>query len=136
MTAELAEQVLAREGRHSLSVRRAASLTELRSERLGDEHDSRSCITVFDAGSFLLGEALEASDPLPEDWSVTTDSIAAEIAWLWPADELVLFKSCAHPAPGDWTRAADEGAVDQAFPPRAARLPYVTWVDLRTNYGV
>lgn len=89
-------------------------------------------LLVFDAARFL--ETLEPTLPgerLPASWDVTSDSIAARIAGLLEARELVLIKSCGagrQAAPFD--AAANAGIVDRAFPHFARRLRRVTFVDL------
>jgi aspartokinase-like uncharacterized kinase len=90
---------------------------------------------IFDPGSFLrAAESMLPGEPLPHDWSVTTDSIAARVAECWPADELVLLKSC---DPGPWTQFADLaecGYVDRHFPTVARRLPMpIRFVNLRSS---
>ncbi|HET6879704.1 MAG TPA: hypothetical protein VFI31_06105 [Pirellulales bacterium] len=69
--------------------------------------------------------------PLPECWSVTSDSIAARAAELCQADELVLLKS-ALPPPGESpAELATIGYVDAYFPRASRKLPRVCYVDLR-----
>jgi aspartokinase-like uncharacterized kinase len=88
---------------------------------------------VFDPGPFLhAAEPQFPGEPLPHDWSVTTDSIAARVAECWPAEELVLLKSG---DPGLWTQFADLaecGYVDGHFPTVARRLQIpIRFVNLR-----
>jgi len=80
-----------------------------------------------------------ASDPpsrsrrLPPSWSVTSDSIAASVAWAVNAAELVLLKSCLPAAEGGTTRAqaATAGYVDPYFPRSARHVGRVRAVNLR-----
>jgi len=70
---------------------------------------------------------------LPHCWDVTSDSIAARLAVLLRADELVLLKSG---LPTDRTtlqEAADTGYVDRHFPAAAAELTRIRCVNLRSG---
>jgi len=69
--------------------------------------------------------------PLPHSWSVTSDSIAARIAQVLPAGELVLLKS-ADP-PGD--AATRPPYVDEYFATAAQGLNRVRFVNLRRFAG-
>lgn len=90
-------------------------------------------ILVFDAET-LLGarEAKLNARDLPRDWTVTSDSIAAWLAELLEADELVLLKSASRPA-GGFKELAAAGYVDDFFPQAAERLNAVRFVNLRAN---
>lgn len=58
---------------------------------------SEQLIPLIDASTFLREERGRLSPdikPLPESWDVTSDSIAAWITRVWPAERLVLLKSC------------------------------------------
>ncbi len=91
-------------------------------------------ILILDPVRMLLdGEPPLPSAALPRDWNTTSDSIAAHVAQLSEADELVLLKS-ALPRAGDcrnWRSAAAIGFVDAHFPSIAASLPAVRCVNLR-----
>jgi aspartokinase-like uncharacterized kinase len=65
--------------------------------------------------------------PLPHCWDVTSDSIAAWLAGLWRADELVLLKSRL-PTGGS---AADNELLDPYFCRVAASIPSIRCVNLR-----
>jgi aspartokinase-like uncharacterized kinase len=65
--------------------------------------------------------------PLPASWQVTSDSIAARLAEVLEAEELVLLKSS---PPPDGEPVAS-GYVDQLFTATAAALPRVRFVNLR-----
>jgi aspartokinase-like uncharacterized kinase len=88
---------------------------------------------VFDPSQFL--ETLEPvldGDRLPASWDVTSDSIAARIAWLLRASELVLLKSCLPlRAATTLEQASDSGHVDRGFSRFAAGLSRVRFVNLR-----
>lgn len=69
--------------------------------------------------------------PLPASWQVTSDSIAARLAELCGACELVLLKS-ALPETASAAAAASSGYVD-TFLPRAVSLPHIRCVNLRDD---
>jgi len=69
-------------------------------------------------------EAILGVSPLPPDWSVSSDSIAARAAKLLGADELVLLKSTL-------ATAGEADYVDGYFAAAAASLRRVRFVDLR-----
>ena len=71
-----------------------------------------------------------SSSELPHTWDATSDSIAASIAQCWPADELVLIKSCDPPA-ADQIADEKQTAVDAHFHVAAAGLDRIGWVNLR-----
>ena len=87
---------------------------------------------VFAVEDFLrMAEPHCAGPPLPHDWSVTSDSIAARLATAVGAAELVLLKST-RIAPGtSQAAAAATGLVDEYFPRAACTVPRVRWVNLR-----
>lgn len=49
---------------------------------------------LLDSNAFLAAEPAGMVPPMPEDWSVTSDSIAGFITLNWPASELVFCKAC------------------------------------------
>ncbi|PQO34105.1 hypothetical protein DTL21_11210 [Bremerella cremea] len=69
----------------------------------------------------------------PEDWNLTSDSIAAILAAYWQADRFVLCKSIDTPEGNNYQAWAEAGAVDLAFPAAARHLPSVEWVNLRAQ---
>lgn len=88
---------------------------------------------VFDPSAWLR-EVEPHTDgmPLPVGWEVTSDSIAARLATVLSADELVVLKSKL-PQNKDLLKMADDGYVDQAFPKFADALPAIRFVDLRES---
>lgn len=68
--------------------------------------------------------AMHGLSPLPADWSVSSDSIAARAAILLGADELVLLKSTL-------ATIGEANYVDGYFATAAASIPRVRFVDLR-----
>ena len=89
--------------------------------------------TLFDLAKWLRSE--EATLPgtrLPCQWEVTCDSIAARLAVVLAADELVLLKS-SWPDTQDpsLVALAEEGYIDRMFPLLAPELPPLRLVNLR-----
>ena len=77
--------------------------------------EQRSGCVVFDPRQFLLEvEPQAAGAHLPHDWTVTSDSIAARVAEVLNADELVLLKSADSPI-ASLTELAAQGYVDRHF---------------------
>jgi aspartokinase-like uncharacterized kinase len=71
------------------------------------------------------------SDPLPCSWNTTTDSIAARIASLLNADELVLLKSTNISSGITREQAASAGVVDPVFPHASQGLASIIAINLR-----
>jgi 5-(aminomethyl)-3-furanmethanol phosphate kinase len=90
-------------------------------------------VLVFDTRK-LLGEreATLNAPALPHDWTVTSDSIAAWLAELLKAEELVLLKSADRP-PGGLRELAAAGYVDAFFPQAAVSVGAVRFVNLRSH---
>jgi aspartokinase-like uncharacterized kinase len=91
-------------------------------------------VLVFDTRK-LLGEreATLNARTLPHDWTVTSDSIAAWLAEVLEADELVLLKS-GDPPPGGLRELAAAGYVDAFFPQAAERMGALHFVNLRSYF--
>jgi 5-(aminomethyl)-3-furanmethanol phosphate kinase len=106
----------------------AASLVSSLNEvhALGDDALCSFCVEDFMAQDRLRRDAL------PEDWSVTSDSISARLASALEADELVLLKSALPPPAADLGDLAAHGYVDAFFPSAAAGLR-VRCVNLRAD---
>ncbi len=87
---------------------------------------------IFDLQQFLREvEPTAAPAPIPHTWCVTTDSLAARVAELIAADELVLLKSALPPAQeNDYAALAAAGFVDQYFPQIPPRLRRITFCTL------
>ena len=87
--------------------------------------------TILDPWEFLRADANGAfGEPLPQSWTVTSDSIAARLVGVLVRRELVLMKSCPVPADLSPPALAKLGLVDDYFPQAAAGL-IVRWVNLR-----
>lgn len=86
---------------------------------------------IFDASQWLRGRS-----DIPQDWTLTSDSIAAIVANRIQADELVLLKSCR--LGFDATdvgihQLAQSGIVDRAFQDFSHEIPKVRLVNLRSK---
>jgi aspartokinase-like uncharacterized kinase len=80
-------------------------------------------IHVFDSGELLRNhEQRLPGQTLPHDWSVTSDSIAARVATILRAEELVLLKSREPPANASLRELAASGYVDSFFPTIAGQM--------------
>jgi aspartokinase-like uncharacterized kinase len=88
-------------------------------------------LSVFDPAPLLT--TVEATAPgtvLPHGWLVTSDSIAARLAEILRAGELVLLKSTL-PTAESVEQASKQGYVDEFLPTIARELPRVRCVNLR-----
>ena len=82
---------------------------------------------------FARDEEANSGQPLPHDWNVTSDSIAAWTAFRWPADELFLLKSVPMPINLSAQAASDQDLVDPYFPHIAKDLRKISWCNLRAT---
>src|SRR5207244_11083590 len=76
-------------------------------------------VPVLDAWCFALADERSA-DPLPHTWSTTSDSLAARVASVAGAPEVILLKSV--PVPANLEEASACGLVDPHFCKAAASL--------------
>jgi len=91
----------------------------------------QAATTIFDPREFLAAHEPDLPGrTLPHDWSVTSDSIAARLAAVVGAQELVLLKS-SDPPVASLAELAAADIVDSYFPVAAAGLPGVRIVNLR-----
>lgn len=94
--------------------------------------EERPTACVLDCEQFLRSrEAQSDGAPLTRDWKCTSDSIAARIAEVLHADELVLLKSTPLTSDANYQEAARLGLVDQHFPQAVKVLKQIRWVNLR-----
>ena len=89
---------------------------------------------LLDLATFARTESSVDSDPIPHNWEVTSDSLAAWVTLRWPANELVLLKSIPIPAGINVWQASQAGLVDSYFPQLAGRIPRIGWCDLRSPH--
>jgi aspartokinase-like uncharacterized kinase len=89
---------------------------------------------VFDPRAFLIDDEPHLpGGTLPRNWSVTSDSIAARLAAVLCAGELVLLKSADPPPHGALAELSAAGYVDAYFPQAARELTTaIRFVNLRT----
>lgn len=74
--------------------------------------------------SLMLADA----EAVPQNWSITSDSLAAWLAQQISAQALVLVKSCPVPQQADSTELARLGIVDPAFPEFTRRGCFASYV--------
>jgi len=87
---------------------------------------------IFDSREFLVTrEPQLAGTPLPHTWHATSDSIAARLAEVLSADELVLLKS-AEPPVADLAALAAAGYVDAHFPRAVRNVASIRFVNLHS----
>jgi hypothetical protein len=81
---------------------------------------------------FLTSEEARADgESLPHSWQVTSDSIAARLAQVTRAGELVLLKSALPRRGATWPDVVHEGLVDRYFPAAVTHVSQVRIVNLR-----
>ncbi len=87
-------------------------------------------VPILDLGSFARQDDARP-ERLPHCWAVTSDSLAARVAIVAQARELVLLKSLTIPPEMTWDEASRHEYVDQHFP-TVARGLRIRAVNLRT----
>jgi len=127
---------------HWLAIRAMAINAEIVAQLVGGAKPScgistplqpakRPDLVIVDPCDYMQRVAPRLSpDPLPEDWEVTSDSIAARLAVDLRA-ELVLLKSALPEEPRRYASAASAGYVDRYFPQAAGAFEAVVCVNLR-----
>jgi aspartokinase-like uncharacterized kinase len=78
-------------------------------------------LPILDAYGFAVQDE-ERPGALPHSWDVTSDSVAARVATVFGARELILLKSVEIPSSLSWSEAAARGHVDPFFAHAAAGL--------------
>jgi 5-(aminomethyl)-3-furanmethanol phosphate kinase len=89
------------------------------SQVIDDWHDAaalcrRGVVPILDAFHFAWVDE-ECAGHLPHCWDVTSDSLAARVAVIAQARELILLKSVTIPESMCWAKAAQCGYVDPMF---------------------
>jgi aspartokinase-like uncharacterized kinase len=88
---------------------------------------AKGTVPVLDLEAF----ARQDEESLPHRWDVTSDSLAARVAVVTEARELILLKSVSLPEGMGWSEAGQRGLVDPYFA-RAAEAPLkVRFVNFR-----
>ena len=100
-------------------------------EAVDDLANAACSLSIVDPWHLLRDADRRSPQPLLAGWQVTSDSIAARLAELCSACELVLLKS-ALPGEASVAAAAASGYVDRFFP-HAVSLPHVRCVNLRDD---
>jgi aspartokinase-like uncharacterized kinase len=72
-------------------------------------------VAILDAFAFCLADERDHPGALPHSWAVTGDAVAARVAVVSGARQLVLLKSVTVPPAMAWDDAAAAGYVDAAF---------------------
>jgi aspartokinase-like uncharacterized kinase len=116
----------------SVTARLLATLIEAPLVSRLEEVSSVNERAVFDAGPHWRREEPSApGEALPASWRATSDSIAARLAELCGADELILLKSADPPASSSLAELAKLGYVDEFFPFAARTIASVRYLNLR-----
>jgi aspartokinase-like uncharacterized kinase len=93
----------------------------------------RGRIPVFAPRRWLDEVDALSADALPPSWDVTSDAIAARVASVLGAAELVLLKSAPLPPGCSRREAARLGLVDPVFPDVSRSLERVLYLNFRTT---
>lgn len=126
----------------ALVVRICESAVTCGSRKSAEAAWATGSVPVLDVATFLSrDEDALVRGPLPATWETTSDSIAAWIARRWPAEEVVLLKSCPpayQPETGeiDWDQTSRDGGVDPWFSKMVTGLRRVRWIDVSRGGGV
>ncbi len=101
-------------------------------EQLGDCPPlwARSVWPILDLLSFAKADEGQPG-ALPHSWSVTSDSLAARVAEVSGAREVILLKSVTILSHDGWTGASQCGLVDAHFPQMIARGVSARAINLR-----
>lgn len=92
---------------------------------------SAGAVPLLQAEAWLTRAERTGQTTVPHAWVATSDSIAAWLTMELDAAELILVKSVDRPD-DDLQHAVSIGVVDPCFPAAAARIPQLSWVNLRS----
>jgi aspartokinase-like uncharacterized kinase len=102
-------------------------------ERIHAVRTTAAPLALLSPLSFMRNDdPCHPAGPLPANWSVTSDSIAARVADMAQAAELILLKSALPPEGATLEQLAATGYVDAHFPQASRNLPRVRYVNLRS----
>jgi aspartokinase-like uncharacterized kinase len=79
-------------------------------------------VPIIDSHALLRADE-NSPDRLPHSWDVTGDSVAARLAIVCRARQLILLKSASFPSGIDWIEAGRRGLVDSHFARALERSP-------------
>lgn len=96
-----------------------------------DSLENTAKLIVLDVWEFLQNN--RARTALPASWDVTSDSIAAYVASVLQADELILLKSCLPDGDSHMRDLAEVGYVDRYFPKAGQNIRHIRCVNLRAE---
>ena len=114
-------------GSEALMLELITSYDELRKNVVGGHVQ----YMVFAVESFLRQQEPQLpGEKVSHDWRTTSDAIAARVATVTRANELVLLKSTPLPPGTSPHTASQQGLVDERFPFVTAGIP-IRWVNLR-----
>lgn len=89
---------------------------------------------VLKTADFLESEEFHSAiEPVPHNWTVTSDSLAAWIAAVWPASRLLLMKSTDASVDLAMSEWPAQNLVDAYFPQVMSRIPQIDWINLRAE---
>lgn len=97
---------------------------------------AEQALPILCAACFLPWAESQGHVPLLRSWDVTSDSIAAWVARVLHAEELVLLKSADLPAGVTLSAASNQGLVDPYFATAAAEVPCISWCNARKANAV
>jgi aspartokinase-like uncharacterized kinase len=137
------QHFLGEETSHWLALRALDLNAEFLAAILGDApgqviEDLGACRALWSRGGIpiMAARAFARADEgrpgcLPHSWSVTSDSLAARLAVVCGASDLVLLKSVAIPEGIGWQQASEIGLVDRYFPQIADQLARIRTINFR-----
>lgn len=96
------------------------------SRTAADQCGHRGRIAIIQAAKFVRTEHAANQSPLEENWSVTSDSIAAWVTVAMQATRLIMLKSV---DADSWEQAVRH--TDSCFGQHAETVPQVSWCNLR-----